>query len=466
MSSEKDSLQARFSRLLGWEKRKRREENLLTALFYALLGAVCAQPVIFLLTDWTWAAPLAIFALLAPYLLFTGRWRERDTARALVALDKRLQLDERATTAWDLLRQDRSEGAALLVLRQADARLKSLEPRALFPRAWRWQVYWIAPLFGLWLALLWLDGGSQADSVPSGAPAPLAQKLREFARRLQEKAQSESLPQTLEAARELEQMAQRGIEAKTADEQFKTEIAGMAKKFAAERDAFAQPPVGASASHQELEDLRAELEAARDLFNAAEGAAHSEERLAGLTQLQKQLQRQSQESPGQSHEQLNTFLEKLEKQVAGELDRRALLEAEQYLQQMAQRGQSQPGDARAQGGGKEAQAPPANGEGEKNVGSAPGDEPGKDRAAQPSLPEFQGGARAQVKGQVREGERSGIIFKAKPAPGKSRLSQDEVIASYRRQAESELNTEKIPDELKDTIKNYFLSLEKGKQGSE
>ncbi|HEX2228345.1 MAG TPA: hypothetical protein VHM64_14500, partial [Candidatus Binatia bacterium] len=112
------------------------------------------------------------------------------------------------------------------------------------------------------------------------------------------------------------------------------------------------------------------------------------------------------------------------------------------------------------------QAPPAEGEGEKNVGSAPGEEPGKDLAEQPSLPEFQGGARAQVKGQVREGERSGIIFKAKPAPGKSRLSQDEVIASYRRQAETELNTEKIPDELKDTIKNYFLSLEKGKQGSE
>ena len=63
---------------------------------------------------------------------------------------------------------------------------------------------------------------------------------------------------------------------------------------------------------------------------------------------------------------------------------------------------------------------------------------------------------------IGEGERSATFFKAKPAPGKSQLSQDEVVASYRRQAESELGTERIPEELKDTIRNYFLSLEKTK----
>ena len=34
-----------------------------------------------------------------------------------------------------------------------------------------------------------------------------------------------------------------------------------------------------------------------------------------------------------------------------------------------------------------------------------------------------------------------------------------MIASYRRQAEAELNTERVPEGLKETIKNYFLSLE-------
>jgi hypothetical protein len=65
-----------------------------------------------------------------------------------------------------------------------------------------------------------------------------------------------------------------------------------------------------------------------------------------------------------------------------------------------------------------------------------------------------------VKGVIGEGERSATFFKAKPAPGKSRLSQDELTSSYRRQAETELATERIPEELKDTIKDYFLSLEK------
>ena len=42
--------------------------------------------------------------------------------------------------------------------------------------------------------------------------------------------------------------------------------------------------------------------------------------------------------------------------------------------------------------------------------------------------QFQGERRAQVKGTIGEGERSATFFKAKPAPGKSRLSQDEVIS--------------------------------------
>jgi hypothetical protein len=43
-------------------------------------------------------------------------------------------------------------------------------------------------------------------------------------------------------------------------------------------------------------------------------------------------------------------------------------------------------------------------------------------------------------------------------PGKSTTSPEEVVASYRRQAEQELNSERVPEALKETIKNYFLSL--------
>jgi len=56
-----------------------------------------------------------------------------------------------------------------------------------------------------------------------------------------------------------------------------------------------------------------------------------------------------------------------------------------------------------------------------------------------------------------------VVLKAKPSAGKSEIPQDEVIASYRRQAEAELNTERVPEALKETIKNYFLSLGIGKE---
>ena len=67
-----------------------------------------------------------------------------------------------------------------------------------------------------------------------------------------------------------------------------------------------------------------------------------------------------------------------------------------------------------------------------------------------------------MKGALGEGESSAAMLKAKPGAGKSSVTQTEVIESYRRQAEQELNSERVPNELKDTIKNYFLSLGEGK----
>jgi anti-sigma28 factor (negative regulator of flagellin synthesis) len=77
------------------------------------------------------------------------------------------------------------------------------------------------------------------------------------------------------------------------------------------------------------------------------------------------------------------------------------------------------------------------------------------------LPEFRADASTQVKGALGAGESTSLFFKGKPTPGKSTVSQEEVVASYRRQAEQELNSERVPEALKETIKNYFLSLGEG-----
>jgi anti-sigma28 factor (negative regulator of flagellin synthesis) len=70
-----------------------------------------------------------------------------------------------------------------------------------------------------------------------------------------------------------------------------------------------------------------------------------------------------------------------------------------------------------------------------------------------------GGAATHLKGMIGEGNSSGVGLKGKPSPGKTEVSQEEVIASYQRQAEQELNTERVPEALKETIRRYFLSLQ-------
>jgi hypothetical protein len=88
----------------------------------------------------------------------------------------------------------------------------------------------------------------------------------------------------------------------------------------------------------------------------------------------------------------------------------------------------------------------------------PGTEPGKKNDQLAALPEIHGGAPTHLKGTLGAGESSGVLLKANPSAGKSETSQDEIIASYQRQAEAELNSERVPEALKETVKQYFLTL--------
>jgi hypothetical protein len=106
---------------------------------------------------------------------------------------------------------------------------------------------------------------------------------------------------------------------------------------------------------------------------------------------------------------------------------------------------------------------PEDNEKTNNRSNLPGKEPGKREEGETSLPNFPAGAAAHVKGLLGEGNSRSLELKGKPSAGKSEVSQDEVIASYRRQAEAELSTERVPDALKETIKNYFLSLGIGEE---
>jgi hypothetical protein len=460
-------LKSKFAELFGWERRKRREQVFAVIFCISWALAILLFPLhVYLPTDaLRWVVPAILFVGLTPYVFYRRRWQRQDAARAMVRLDKTLRLDERAITAWEISTRAEPSGAGLLVLKQAEEKLRSVELRGLFPRDWSWPVYLALPLFGLWFALLWLDFDRRVfEQDASRPPQTLAHKIREFSRELQEKAKNEGLRESLRMGQELEKVAQKGVDMKAAEDEVKKEAAGVAKKFEAVAKSEAKDAIAAAESQQSLKDLKAELEAARDftqLPDATKGRQDSAlqwmERLATLPQLQRQLEREPRAGQGLGQNELKSFLDKLDKQVTGELDRRALLDAQQFLEQMMKQGQGDKGQNQARSAGKDEEEP-ADGAKDKSQSNRPGKEPGKQDEGYRSLPEHRAGASTQVKGLLGEGESSGITFKGKPTPGKSGLPQADVVASYRRQAEQELNSERVPEGLKETIKNYFMSL--------
>ena len=467
MSADNQVLNSKFTKLLGWARRKRREQILLAVACFALGAALLLLPFHARLDAdrLRWLVPVVFFAMLVPFGFHARRWRRGDATRTLTQLDKALHLEERAVTAWELLARKAGDATAQLVFRQAEEKLRGVEPRALFPRRGSWPAYFFPPLLALWFALLWFDvDRGLFDRGRPSAPPTLAHTLRELSRELEEKAKNDGLRESQKMAQELEQIAQKNLDGKSDEQQFNKEVAGAAKKLDALGNSAAEKPSFAAAeSRQSLKDLKAELEAAKDL-NFPDAAKGNEQltqqwldRLASLPQLNRQLGREPQKGQGFGQNELKGFLNRMDQQTTGELDRRALIDAQQFLEQMM-KGQGNQGEQNLRAARQDGPDDPGAGEKTKNTSNRPGTEPGTKDGAPPALPPLQGGASTQVKGQLGAGESSGIVFKGKPSPGKSELSQQEIVASYQRQAEQELNSERVPEALKETIKNYFMSL--------
>jgi len=466
VNSASENLKGKFAELLRWERRKRREQiGLMVAC-----GAFATAPLLFPLhfyfvIDWLrWLVPVVLFVLVAPFWVCRQRWRPVDSARAISGLDKKLCLDECALTAWELMGRDQLGSAARWVLQQAEAKLRDATPRALFPRKRAWPSWLILPLFFLWFGLLWFDVDQQLFARSHVTTLILAHQVRQFAHELKDKARSEGLRETFKLGQELEKIAEKNLQAQADEERLRKDLAGTAKKLDALGQGNQKDFPGVE-SEQSLKDLKAELDAARELMDfpnanrAAEDLAQQWlDRLTALPQLKRQLDKESAQGQRFGQNQLQEFLSRLNRQVTGELDRRSVLDAQKALEQMMQNGRGEQGQANLRAPGPEGREEAESGEKSRTQSNRPGTEPGQDKETAAVLPPFRGGAETQVKGQLGPGDSSSIIFKGKPAPGKSDLVQQDVVASYRRQAEQELNSERIPEVLKETIKNYFLSL--------
>ena len=183
----------------------------------------------------------------------------------------------------------------------------------------------------LWFALLWFDVDHKLFAPRGAASLTLAHRLRQFARELTDKAQGEGLRESLKLGQELEKIAKKNLAAKADEQQLKSDLAGTAKKLDAlgKSGADKQNFAGAE-SQQSLKDLKAELEAAKDLLNFPESDKTGEdraqqwlERLAALPQLHRQLENDAAKGQSLGQNQLKEFLSNLDRQVTNELDRRA-----------------------------------------------------------------------------------------------------------------------------------------------
>ena len=469
MIEQGEKLRLKFAELLRWEKRKRLEQILLEALCYAFAVALVLIPLYSLwpLASLRWLLPLILMMIAAPAVYYRRRWSARDTARAVVGLDHSLGLEERAVTAWDMLAANVENSSAAMIYTQAGKRMEHADARRLFPRVWQWPAYLVLPLLLLWIGLLVFDDANPArPNQPPHAVPSAALKLKEFARELQEKAKAERLPQTQKLGKELEQVAQRAVEEQTSPEQLKKDLAGINQKIDAMGQRSAQERMLPDlANQQQLKDLQAEVDAARDLSGLndgsqapGEGTSRWLEQLANFPQLRRLLQKEDPSGRGMNRQQMQAMLNRAQQQVQQELDRRALLDAQQVINRLGQTGEAKQGEQqlRVAGGGEQAEAGAAK---EKNFNPGPGSEPGSKAKEPAPLPQFKAAVQSQIKGLLGAGERSGLVFKGDPKSGTSRATVEEVVAAYQRQAEEALHSEPVPNELKQTIRDYFLSLE-------
>jgi hypothetical protein len=475
MSETERLLGEKLEEIFAWERAKQRERVWLTAF----VSAAAATMIALLLEEIARVdLPLALIfpivfggAAAAGWRALPGREKARLQAVALA--DRRLDAGETLLTAWEILRRGGRRAPELLVLREAVARIASFAPRSALPRPFLWQAV-AAPL----LAVVLISSVALHEAgfrlVPSGLSASLAAILQARAREYREKAEAQRLPRSLELARVLEELATDALRGRIGEEELRERLADLAGK--AETDDGAASPTE-SARSGAAAALRAELEAWKHLAAGALPSGRGSRQLQGLESdwwgggleeslsrfpgLRQELRRRlavegSREGPP-SRAELESTLRALETEIASELDRAAQQEMRNFvaslLSKPAGQERSPPTEATAAASSPSKEPQPAH-----SHAQLPGTEPGQARSERGRAEGPSGGVATQLRGMVREGSGARAAVRAENPKGESRLPPREVLARYQRQAEEALASEEIPEALKETVRNYFLSL--------
>lgn len=466
----------KIGRLLRWEKSKRRERILVTALFYSLLLSLAFHPMGALFPPW--ARPLSatpVFFFAAAVLFFLWRpWGGRDALRSVLRLDRRLGMQERALTAWEILRRQGSEPAERLVVEQAASALEPVDVRGLFQRRLSWHAFVAPPLFLLWLGVAWFGVGGDFDWFKLSrreAVKTVAAKLKEFSRELGNRAEEEGLGRSLKAARLIEEVAEKGLAGKMAEAELGQSLHEAVRGL---RDLGPGDPVVTrtelpAMSQKALADLRAEAEKIRDSLTRSDSTLQngilSADVLQRLTRFTSPPGSAGDRSSGKRELDKSgalDLLQKLEQETRAELDRRALMEAQAFLLSLLD---GMEGDTTTPSERKDpSMGSDATVKDDKAPGNLPGDQPGS-KPPQIQFPRFKARAETHLKSLFNEGARAGFTVRGELPGRESQLPKEEIVTEYQRQVEGDLAATEIPQDLKETVKSYFLSLGMVREGA-
>jgi hypothetical protein len=471
---QEQTVREKISDLLGWEWTKRREKMLISSLLYALLVSSFLLPA----QGWLplWLSPFSVlllfFVTFSAFFFLSRRWSERDSNRALWLLDDKLNLAARTLTAREILGRKTRASMELLVLREAGDKLKSVEPKRLFKRSYSWDFFLTPPILVFWFLAVWFDVGVQTGhGLEDSGRLSTARKLKAFSSEIQERSKAQGLAESLKVAEKMENLAEKNLKGELSEKALNENLTGMAGKVGEMISQSAQGPgISATTTDQrELLDLRSEIDTFKrslPMPEASQAGLGLEPdllgRLAALPHLSGEVEKRFPETDKMGEKELRDFLEQFDRSLQAQMDRRTLSEVQQYLEELLQGAGEETLESMRQAG---RQAPSQLAEGEKadSKGSAVGTESGSKEGQEQDLPSFQARAPRQLKGQLAEGKSRSLPLNIEPPGGKSKISEEEVIANYQRQAEEDLASEKIPEGLKETIRKYFLSLGKGEK---
>ena len=453
-------LKEKLADLRGWERRKRRERLLWESLFYTALagaGVVLARALAPVDAVLLWLAPV-VFATAAVAVWLLRPWREQAFVRSLKQVDDGLALEERVLTAWEIVSrqrmpEDRVAPEESLVVEEAAEKLAAVPLRPLCRRRLSWHALAAPALVLLAAGGLWLPPGG----VPQAASAPslMAQAIEEHARELEDRARQQDLAESRRMADALREMAERQLgEAGPEKSRLQASVGAMVDVL---EEMTRSWPSGAglewpALSDQALERLREHLR--RSEARGGDASSQGRNRADLLESLGlSSLDKRPGGSSDMSEQEVQEFLDRLEREAGQEQDRRSLEQTQQFLTELL-----------LDDGAEESVAEnprPGNPVGETDqppvAGKQPGDEPGNE-GQEGVDPAFQANVRTHLQGLLGQGRSRGFGFRGEARPGDSTVTEEAVVVRYRRQVEAELSSEEIPAEFKETIKNYFLSL--------